>query len=372
MRIAILFDSFCLGGAEYHAFKLARFLNSIDNIEAQIWVLSEGDGTIKKLCDEFGIKTRVLEPFTRIQRFLYFKQIRHFGKYFRDWNTDVVISFNKLPNLLNALVSKKSGIKLSIWSEQSINMYTIENNAVRKAISNIDFFVSNARHISNHLESQLSLPSEKMYVVGNGIITPSPKRTQQEWNDLLGMSPNQFKAGMTANLTNTKDHITLIKAWKIVIEKTGDMKPMLIFAGRFGNMLDSINKEIFDNQLYPYVKLIGPTNDVDGLNSILDLGILSSRVEGLPNCIMEQMALGLPVVGTENDGIKEAVGEENYRFLSPVGDAEKLAEKILTFVNNPLLCKEVGLKNMARIKSNFSFEKMCEEMHSIILKGLNK
>jgi glycosyltransferase involved in cell wall biosynthesis len=107
-----------------------------------------------------------------------------------------------------------------------------------------------------------------------------------------------------------------------------------------------------------------------GLNSSMDLSILSSNTEGLPNVILEEMLSGLPFVGTDIPGIREAVYEENYKYLSKPKDFKELANNILIFANDQELRKEVGQKNKQLIIDNFGFKRMCEETNKIILKNL--
>ena len=64
--------------------------------------------------------------------------------------------------------------------------------------------------------------------------------------------------------------------------------------------------------------------------------VLSSRYEGLPNVVLETLALGTPVVATECMGAIQEIREHSDRvFVVPVEDAGALAEKLIEVCSRP-------------------------------------
>ena len=108
-------------------------------------------------------------------------------------------------------------------------------------------------------------------------------------------------------------------------------------------------------------------SDVPGLLSAVDIGVFSSRSEGCPNGVLECMAAGLAVVGTDIEGIREVVGPSGVQLLAPPGDAEALAQIILNLAGNPNLCSRIGEESRKRITETFNAERMCEETVSILV-----
>jgi glycosyltransferase involved in cell wall biosynthesis len=76
----------------------------------------------------------------------------------------------------------------------------------------------------------------------------------------------------------------------------------------------------------------GPDAVADYLRS-LDVFVMPSRFEGLPNAMVEALACGLPVVATQAPGMAEAVGEA--ALLVPVNDPSALAQAILRSIDEP-------------------------------------
>jgi glycosyltransferase involved in cell wall biosynthesis len=81
--------------------------------------------------------------------------------------------------------------------------------------------------------------------------------------------------------------------------------------------------------------------------------------EGCPNGALEAMALGLPVLGTNISGMRQAIGETaSDSCLSPAGDWSDLASKIALRINNPELRIQEGSRNRNRIRDDFSLKNM--------------
>lgn len=74
-----------------------------------------------------------------------------------------------------------------------------------------------------------------------------------------------------------------------------------------------------------------------------DIMVLPTHAEGLPRALIEAMAVGLPCISTNVNGIPELLDDE---FLINVGDVDTLAEKIQNFIENPCLLSCASKKNI--------------------------
>jgi glycosyltransferase involved in cell wall biosynthesis len=78
----------------------------------------------------------------------------------------------------------------------------------------------------------------------------------------------------------------------------------------------------------PRVRFLGQVHNVDVVYENLDLVVLPSRSEGLPNTLLEAMQADVPVVATAVGGVPEAVGASGAAHLVAPGSAVALAEAI--------------------------------------------
>jgi len=207
MKVLIITDDYCMGGAENHGFKLAKYLKKNHGIDTQYWVFREGDGTVRKLCLDNDIPTKIVTEFYSFRKFpnkLF--QIRHHAKAVKEFNPNAIISFNTRPNIWNGIISKYAKVKCSIWSQQSVPNYNFIERMDIKAVKHITCFISNAHHVSNKMEEFLPIKrsSSDLLVVHNGIENIKQKESNQYWSEKLNKNRYHFHATMVANLTTTK------------------------------------------------------------------------------------------------------------------------------------------------------------------------
>lgn len=97
--------------------------------------------------------------------------------------------------------------------------------------------------------------------------------------------------------------------------------------------------------------LCGVTNEVKEKMKTASLYLLTSNTEGMPNSLMEAMALGLPVISTDCPcgGPKELIQNGKNGLLVPVGDEEAMAKAMKQVLKNKELREELG-KNALKIR----------------------
>lgn len=371
-------NSFDMGGAEKHALSLADYYRNTLGWETEVWGWYEKSGRVKEVCEEIGVKTKLVPPFDKFRRKLYLVQLKSYAKLFKEAKVDVIMSFNNKPNILTSSFFDKADVKLHVWAQQGIDAYVkvFQTKLEKKFLKNVTCVISNSYNGKRFLEQEHGMNPDSIKVVQNGIKVPEGITDKQVWESKVGIKKDEkhFSAAMIANLTYMKDHVTLVKAWKIVkdtLEPKG-VTPLLYFAGRIDVAGEEVLKLIQELGLIRNVFCLGAIKDVSGFINIIDLAILSSPTEGVPNAVLESMILGKPFVGTDIDGIKEAVGEDNYQFLAPEKDAEALAEKILQFASNPDLCEVIGKKNKEFVSERFKMDTLGTETHKIVLEELAK
>jgi glycosyltransferase involved in cell wall biosynthesis len=182
----------------------------------------------------------------------------------------------------------------------------------------------------------------------------------------LKIDDESFVACMVANLHDNKDHPTLLKAWKRVVESFNGRRAVLVLAGRHDGAYESLAMLSRELNLNGHVRFAGQVADVPGLLSAADVGVFSSLAEGCPNAVLESMAAGLAVAGTNIDGIRSVLGPSGLQFLSSPKDDEALAAAILKLANDADLRVTIGAANRKRVKEKYAAERMCEETVAVL------
>jgi glycosyltransferase involved in cell wall biosynthesis len=94
------------------------------------------------------------------------------------------------------------------------------------------------------------------------------------------------------------------------------------------------------------------------------VGLNTSDSEGFSNVILEYMAAGKPVIATNVGGNKELVVDNVTGFLTPKGDENSLAEKIIMLLLNEKLRTEMGKKSREIIKLKCDWKYKIKEVES--------
>ena len=91
--------------------------------------------------------------------------------------------------------------------------------------------------------------------------------------------------------------------------------------------------------------------------------------DGIPNAILEAMAMQLPVVSTAHSGIPEALTEEVNGLLVPAADAKSLAHAIARLLDQPLLRREMGERGRQTVHEKFDAVRNAERLLGEMIKA---
>ena len=147
-----------------------------------------------------------------------------------------------------------------------------------------------------------------------------------------------------ARLVDFKDQATLIRAFVRVHEKHPDLE-LRIYGPDSGDGTKEICEALIrENNAEDWIRLLG---DCDELERVLPKGLCfvsSSLYEGLPNAVLEAMALGLPVISTDCPcgGPAEVIRDGENGLLVPIGDAEAIADAVNRLVEDRTFAERLG------------------------------
>ncbi len=157
-----------------------------------------------------------------------------------------------------------------------------------------------------------------------------------------------------ANLRPQKDHHTLINAFARIVKKHPEYTLHCIGKDLNDDYSNLVKKQIIDLGLNNHVFLYGNKPDVSYILSQCDIGVLSSKSEGLPIALLEYGLAALPVIVTNVGNCKDVILNNNYGLLIKPFDENLLTKSILFYVNNLSEAQVIGKKLKTHIEENFS------------------
>jgi len=366
MNCVFVFETLNLGGAERQGLLLARHLKVNGGAVSVLALTSSGPAI--ELCERYGLPWQVIgaDEGTGLRDWLSCLRLI---RALRQIRPDLIMSYTTPPNVLCGRIWRWTGARACIWNQRDEGRHLLSANRVQaRAIRRVSRVISNSRHAADFLSQTFGLERSAIRVVQNGVELAPPQRSRDAWRQELGLRDGDLAVCMPANLHPHKDHRTLIQAWRQVVNAidASDKKAILVLAGAFVSTAEMLQALATELGLKDRVRFLGQVRDMPGLLQAMDLGVFSSKHEGVPNGVLECMAAGLAVAATDIHGIREALGEANQPWLSPPDNADGLASRVLALLNDPGLRQSVGAHNRQRAQTEFSPERMTRDMVALM------
>ncbi len=159
-----------------------------------------------------------------------------------------------------------------------------------------------------------------------------------------------------------KDYMTLVKAYEIVHEAHPEY-PLEIYGGKGeDNSLYQVKEWVRSHRLEKQIIFMGQKENVAEFIKDASVYVLSSRYEGMPNALMEAMALGLPVVSTDCPcgGPALLIEDGVNGLLAEPGNFRELAAAMNKMVEYPQEAARVGNEAL-KIRERASVSNITEQ-----------
>jgi glycosyltransferase involved in cell wall biosynthesis len=161
--------------------------------------------------------------------------------------------------------------------------------------------------------------------------------------------------GAAGRLSPEKGFADLVEAAALVTNVDPTLR-FILFGD--GPLRSDLERRVAALGLQQQFILAGFRNDFDRFLPHLDLLVLPSYTEGLPNVVLEAFAAGVPVVATAVGGTPEAVEDEVNGYLLPSGNPPALAQRILDALSDETRRQAMAQRGRDRVLNEFSFDNM--------------
>lgn len=181
-----------------------------------------------------------------------------------------------------------------------------------------------------------------------------------------GYTDSQFLMIYVAEFIYRKNHQFLVDASLALAEKMDDFK--ILFIGR-GELEQEIRKYAVSVGADRYIDFLGVRFDLDLLFPMCDIGISSSRQEGLGLSVAEAMLCGLPVLATRDRGHRELIKHGKTGFLFKQEDKADFVKYADTLYKNPDIRTDMGRAaclHVQKFKIEHSLRRMAEIYSEIL------
>jgi len=358
MKILYLTTDSRVGGAEKNIITLVTHLNK-DKYESRVVALLSGGELIERLrgC---GIKVECLGMRSKFDLRVCFRLYR----LIKDNKIDILHTYLFHANILGRIVGRLARVPVIIssirvmerrryhlWIDWLTNWMVDRETCVCEAVTKFAIEKGNIR-------------AEKLMTIPNVIdaqqydLNIDLEKKKRE----LGVEANYPILGVVARLDEQKGHIYLLRAMPRIMEEYPAAALLVIGDGPLRKNLENFCSKL---EITKQVKFLGVRDDIKDIMALIDVFILPSLWEGMPNVLLEAMALKRPIVATRVGGVEELIEDKKSGILVAPADEKSLAEAIVHILASPDRGKVLGELAKKEVERRFTVEAMLRKIEGL-------
>jgi len=211
---------------------------------------------------------------------------------------------------------------------------------------------------------KLRIAKEKCHLVHNAIDVDEFQRTMSTATarQKFGQPHSGVLLGAMGRLAGEKAFDLLIQAIDRLVKSGRDVS--LWIAGDGGER-ESLQQLIDKLALTNRVRLLGHVRDIKTFFQALDVFVLSSLREGLPNVVLEAMAMEVPVVATRVAGVPSLVSHGETGLLIEPNSVDAIVAGIESLLQNSASGERFARAARANVERSYSFKVRMQKIAAI-------
>ena len=362
-------------------------------LEHEVTVMSDmhdghSHGHYTDIMKEWGVKHEYVKTYRFLSPYEDLKYLFTLYRKLKNDNYDLVINVATKPNIYGSIAAKWVGVEkivcfgwgLGLTFEKTKIIGRIMLRYILSALYWYAFKVSHTVWFTNQLDLD--------YLASRKIINPSKAFVTRGFVDINLYSPTSVPPSITENLRKELGYLETDKviilvarmSWAkgikqfceasdILRDKYPDVRFLMVGQEDTGSP-DSVPKAYIENyQQYKNLTYLGYRIDIKELYSTCYLAVFPSyyREGGWPRGLTEPMAMGKPVITTDNEHCSGAVIDGFNGLIVPIKDSEALADGIEKLVNNEEMAKNFGEKSREKALEDLNEELIMQDLVKAIV-----
>jgi len=359
IKILYVIATLDIGGTERQLVELAKGVAG-DGYEPVVCCLTRG-GPLENELKQAGIRVFILGKKSKRDLSIIFK----LAKVIRREKPVIVQTFLWTSNTWGRIAAVLTGVPVIISGERSVDLWKgwFEFFTDRMLALFTKKIIVNAGAVKKFLESK-GISGSKIEVIYNGINMPlyENRRNIAEIRASLGLDAGKPVVGFIGRLCNEKDPVLFAGIAAEILGKKKGAQFLIIGDGELRNETESELKML---GIKEDVKMLGYRMDVPEILCAVDVVVLTSKWEGLPNVLMEAGAAAKPAVSFDVGGVREVIVDGETGFMMPPSDRAGFIEKTLMLLEDPVLARSMGEKAKQHIRGKFEMSAMIRSTEKI-------
>lgn len=335
-KVALFLPSLCGGGAERVMVELARNLSKRGVLVDMVLVKAEGP-----YLSELTSNIRVID----LGKSRVIGSLFGLVGYLRKEKPNTLLSTLTHANTLAVMAKLMARVPVRLVLRQAITLSISRKIETRSGLSAklLPFFVhalypladsviAVSKGVADDLVRETTLPVEKIAIISNPVVGLEFYRKAEQEISHPWLQPGEPPVVLgVGRLTIAKDFNTLIEAFVLVLK----IRPMRLIILGEGEQRKELQAKIDAYGLGDVISLPGFVQNPLPFMSKAGVFVLSSISEGLPNVLIQSLAIGTPVVATDcPSGPDEILESGRWGYLVPMRDPVAMSESIVQAIDS--------------------------------------
>ena len=382
-KILLVIHTGCLGGAERQGLGISKILTGEYNciVNVLLTFSEEMSSEFENYAMECGVQNILHfgSPYLIFKREFTYRNLKRLVwsiKYLLKlrkelllYQPDVIIPFLNFPSKVSYYLYKLlPSAKFTFWHQLGLDSNSLDIFE-SIAVNNIPCVIGNATNCLDMFKNIYIVNPEKLFVLPQYISLEYIEADKDLLRMKYSIPKESLVIGMIAHYREEKYHDLVLDVFNKLAIKYDTIH--LVFLGNIENQIyaqekySQLSKNILENKTSNRISLLSGFK-VQDILGLLDIGVLMSRIEGMPNAVMEYMLYGLPVVTTNHPGCIELLKDSSFLIENNEGSLYDALEKLI--ISEELRVSE-GTLNFNKIKS-YDMDSYLVKMNLIINKAL--
>jgi glycosyltransferase involved in cell wall biosynthesis len=205
---------------------------------------------------------------------------------------------------------------------------------------------------------------DRLRLLHNAIVVERYRRTGRHGvlSEMVGRPLTSPVLASIGRLSPEKGHADLIEAVGIAVKRGYKLSTVLVGDGPDRRkLLEMVRAKGLD----AWVHLPGYGSQPERILEDVDLLVLPSHTEGLPNAALEALAMEVPVLATRVGGTPEVISDGETGRLVPPRSPIALADAIIEFLSNPAPWRQMAQRGRLHVEANFDFRARTRKLEAI-------
>ena len=348
-----------LFGAEMWILGLAKYLNA-DEVDCRLAVSYDTAHQNLELSERFrqlGLDAHKIRMSGRFD----LRAVAKLRELLREEQIDVLHTHGYKSDILGLLAARMAGVRVLATPHGFENAKDLKLRLyVRLGCLALRHF-DRVAPLSESLVADMArirVPEQKTRFIRNGVDLQEVDLEMKRSIESGLRSADEQVIGYVGQLSHRKNLGDMIDAFDLYCRDHGNARLLLVGDGpqrvelqRKANSLESKER----------IEFLGYRTDRLRIVKELDLFCLTSSLEGIPRCLMEAMAMRVPVVAYDIPGVDKLILDGQTGLQAPYGDMAALKNYWERLLFDGELSKTLAENGRRHVEKNFSAERMAAE-----------